>query len=133
MFAVKFITNMKMRHILVTILAFICSLGCAQEVLADTVPLDGNWNGDDVRSLSATPFFVKKEGNTLYVYSCMRVENVIVRIVSSSGTVFLEETSAFYPSDCMSLSLDGLEEGEYRIELSHTHGSLIGFFEIDLL
>lgn len=117
-----------MKKIFLFIIIF-CNLIFAQDIFADPIPLNGEWNERDLRSAMPIPFSVEKEGDVLYLYSSKKIEDVSVRIVSATtGDVFYEEVHMFIPSDCIELPLREIPDGACIVEFTHEYGVLSGYF-----
>ena len=95
---------------------------------SDTVPIEGEWTEDDLRSTGSVPFIVEKEGNTLYICSNKRVEDVLIRIVSMEGHVFYENVHIFFANETIVVPLNNLPTGNFAIDFFHESGCLSGEF-----
>ena len=109
-------------------LCLLLFLSISTFVWSDTVPIEGDWTQGDLRSLSSIPFTVEQEENTLFIYSDKAIDNVYIRIVSVEGVTYNENVYSFSTNETISISLDGLSEGDCLIEISHRNGYLSGEF-----
>lgn len=101
----------------------------SHNIWADSIPLNGDWEAGGLRSVIEHPFSVDKEGDALYIYCSVDVEDVTVRIVSAAtGEEFYDNTYSFFSSDCIVLPLDGLSEGEYIVIIYFDNSFLSGCF-----
>ena len=90
--------------------------------------MEGTWSEKGLRSLSSIPFTVEQEENTLFIYSDKAIDNVYIRIVSAEGIAYNENVYSFSTNETISISLNGLPEGDCLIEISHRNGYLSGEF-----
>lgn len=119
-------TIIAMKHFYLLFILF-CFIVSSQKISADSIPLKGEWSEKGLRSSFSIPFFVEKEANTLYIYSSKKIEDVTVRVKSTTGIVLYEGIYTFLPFDWICLSIDELSKENCVIELIHVNGILSGF------
>ncbi|MDH6533773.1 DUF3244 domain-containing protein [Parabacteroides sp. 52] len=107
------------------------SLFTNQSVLADKIPVTGQWNEKDIRSFSSTPPEVYLENNQLSVNFPNLLFNLTVTIQDVEGnTIFSDCISACSRQYSYVLPVS-LDKGTYTIIISHALGKLSGPFEIE--
>lgn len=124
-----------MRHlILCTIFFFYCLSSLAEVInirlfLTNYDPIDKD-RIQDKRSQPIIPIVILDK-NTIYVYSNSPIDNLKLVIKDSCNNIVYFDTISLNVSDKISILLEHIESGEYRIELEYENQSLYGYFLID--
>lgn len=122
---------MKTQHYLKRMLlgSFLFS-GVVGGVLADELPLDGQWDRHDRSISNVYPVSASLDASTLTIQSTDRFSDITVRISGTEGIVY----EATYPAEnsaCIVIDLDSSLHGEYTLELTNQWGCyLVGVFEL---
>jgi len=107
------------------------SMGLTSYIVADSIPIQGQWDERGVRSILPTPPSASVEDNIISIYFTDIVTNLMVKIYDESGgEIYSERVSGgrnfTYILPC------ALDAGNYQIVMSHLrYGSLKGEFSIE--
>lgn len=117
-----------MKHFL---FSCICLIFCTNS-FAETIFIQLYKNNDktqviDKRSLSIKPT-VTHDGNTIHIYSNIPIENLQIIIKDTYDNSIYLETATILPEHIHSFTLNNVENGEYKIELTSTNESFYGYF-----
>lgn len=87
----------------------------------------GSWHGD-TRSILSAPI-VSYDGNILYIYSYLPLENLEVKIKDILGNVVYEQKVSIVAGEKFSLYIELIENSElYVVELISNKQSFYGYF-----
>ena len=104
--------------------------GVVGGVLADELPLDGQWDRHDRAISNVYPVSASLDASTLTIQSTDRFSDITVRIFGAEGIVY-EATYSAENSACIVIDLDSSLRGEYTLELTNQWGCyLVGVFEL---
>lgn len=86
---------------------------------------------EDTRSASCIPT-ITHDGNTLYIYSDIVLDNLHIMIKDTRGTILYSSTVTISNTQRYSFTIDNMNVGELLIELTHGNKYLYGYFSISL-
>ena len=87
---------------------------------------------EDTRSASCIPT-ITHDGNTLYIYSDIVLDDLHIIIKDTTGTILYSSTVTISNTQRYSFTIDNMNVGEFLIELTHENKYLYGYFNICLL
>lgn len=123
--------NMKTQHYLKRmLLGCFLFFGVVGVVLAEELPLDGQWDRRGRSISDVYPISASIDASTLTIQSTDRFSDITVRISGAEGIVY-EATYSAENSACIVIDLDSSLHGEYTLELTNQWGCyLVGVFEL---
>ncbi len=119
----------KLRKVTIfTLIGVFCSL--LTFAAKDKIPVEGEWNEKDLRSIFSGPPAVSLEGNVVYIEFKRALSNLTVTIAGTNNNFYYQETISSGPNSSYEVPYT-LPEGEYTIYLTHGYGTLTGVFEVE--
>lgn len=119
---------MKSTHLIILFL-FTCLF--SQSVLADKIPITGEWDESGLRSSMPSPPEVYLENGILSVYFVDALSDLTITLRDSNGNLVYQAPISSPTSGKSFIVPVSLSAGEYTIVLSHYWGILTGQFEIE--
>ncbi|WP_455587319.1 DUF3244 domain-containing protein [Bacteroides sp.] len=117
-----------MKHFLVICISLLfCTNSFAEEIYIQLYNSLYKDTKIDKRSLSIKPTVTHDE-NTIYIYSNIPIENLQIIIKDTYDNSIYLETATILPEHIHSFTLNNVENGEYKIELTSTNESFYGYF-----
>ena len=80
---------------------------------------------EDTRSASCIPT-ITHDGNTLYIYSDIVLDDLHIIIKDTTGTILYSSTVTISNTQRYSFTIDNMNVGEFLIELTHENKYLYG-------
>lgn len=117
-----------MKRLLIVLCTLLLSIGLwANKVRINLSKVKKGY--EDVRSIPIEPS-ASHDGNTIYLYSDVPLDEVQVTIKDGIGQIISSETIAIFPQQPYTFSIGNIENGIYTLELNDGKEEYYGYFEI---
>ena len=119
-----------MKHSVITFLILIMGASASTSYAEEKkIEVTKRYWLEDMRSASYI-LTITHDGNTLYIYSDIALDNLHIIIKDAGGTILYSNTITILNTQRYSFTIDNTTEGEFLIELTHENKYLYGYFNI---
>lgn len=118
-----------MKTKLVTFFILLTAFMNIQVSYGDKIPLQGHWDDEDYRSITALSPTLSLEDNILSVQFVDALTDLTVTVINDSGMIVYESVISGDSGETFNIFLEGMPLGSYQICLDHKLGYLTGNFE----
>lgn len=118
-----------MKRLLITFFVLLLTIG----LYADGVKIrlyKTDKRHTEERSIQITPL-VYQDGNVIYLYSDIPIEQLQVTIKDEIGQIISLETISIQPRQSYTLFIDSIENGDYILELNDGKEEYHGYFKLE--
>lgn len=119
---------MKTRLAIVLLICFSCTTVASAQNKQIKTDTDA-WK-DIGRSLLRIPV-LSHDGNTIYIYSDLPLENMVVTVTDASGYTVYTGVLSVGAGGTVSFTFNDTGDGEYMIEVTHGRKYLCGWFDLE--